>query len=298
VQNRSYGAHSPRAGEDRSRPLDKLPKELWSMIFGHLDLKAAIKFSQTSKGNYARITNDPASLATHYAATLRHLRHVDLVLGGSILGLSKGLPTLLPKLSAAQGVGILHALSAAALTIQDEKSRALGITGVAKGLAAFAASDHDAFRAWCQERYRSCDQNSAVEDPQARLEHFDVLKDAALAIQKEEFRALAIAGVAKGLGTVNDAQARLERFDALKDAALAIHHENSRASGIGRLAKGLGAVEDTQARLERFDALNDAVLAIHHEYSRSEAISRLAKGLEAVKGLGAARGCASSARAL
>jgi hypothetical protein len=92
AQTRSRGTHPPRSGEDRSSPLDKLPKELWPMIFDHLDLNAAINFSQTSNGNYERITDD--YVAFHYAATLQHLRHVDtatpqhprhvdLVLGGS-----------------------------------------------------------------------------------------------------------------------------------------------------------------------------------------------------------------------
>jgi hypothetical protein len=118
---------------------------------------------------------------------------------------------------------------------------------------------------------------------QARLERFDALMAAALAIQDENSRAMDMGRLAKGLGAVEDAQARLERFDALMDATLAIQAEDSLNWAIDGLAKGFGAIEDVQARLERFDALKDAALAIQDEDDRAYAIIGLAKGLGAIE---------------
>jgi hypothetical protein len=232
-----------KAETQKPPPFDQLPAELRSMVFDNLDLNAALEFSRTSKGNFAAITNDPGSVAIHYGQTLKYLGDVDPKLQAQVLlGLSKGLPTLFPKLSAAQEVGVFHALSATMLAVGDESLRAMVITGVASGL-------------------------KEVADAQARLKFFDRLKDAALDFENEGYRAEACGGVAAALGAVPDAEARSVRLAPLMARALDYiealyeiedadegfeHAQGCGAKAIAGVAKGLGAVPDENARLLDF----------------------------------------------
>jgi hypothetical protein len=178
-------------------PFGQLLPELKAMVGAYLDPQTAISFSQIDRATYTAVTDDLAFATTmHYEQILNYLSQKDPPLLRSVIeGLSKGLPTQLPKLSAVQGENVFDALSAAALAIQNENCRARAIGSVAVGLG-------------------------AVEDAEQRLERFDQLKNVALNIQNNPVRADVIGGLAAGLGAIENAGIRLERFDQLKNIAL------------------------------------------------------------------------------